>query len=293
MANLKTMYKGVVNSPDTYLKETLAQGATVMYVMDGSVFGTLPTLAVIGENQAVETVLVKSKRSDGGFDIQRGFEGIDKKWEKAAAVARNFTNYDYQTLVDNLNTLNNDKVEKSGNKVLSDNNYTNADKAKVNAIPTNPKYTDTTYDLSPYAKKTEIKTKLSEMVGDSNNRTVTDAEKKSWNSKASKSDIKTKLSEMTDDKLHKTVSEDDINNWNKLTENLTVISSNADTNGLYKTVEYKNKAGSLVYKTELIGSGPKYSQIKLTEYEGSSVKATQVWNLTYDGNDFVYKKEMI
>ena len=53
------MYKGVVNSPDTYLKETLAQGATVMYVMDGSVLGTLPTLAVIGDDQTVETVLVK------------------------------------------------------------------------------------------------------------------------------------------------------------------------------------------------------------------------------------------
>lgn len=203
MTNLKTMYKGVVNSPDTYLKETLAQGATVMYVMDGSVFGTLPTLAVIGDDQTVETVLVKSKRSDGGFDIQRGFEGVDKNWQKAATVARNFTNYDYQTLVDNVNTLNNGKVEKNGSKVLSDNNYTNAAKAKVDAIPANPKYTDTTYDLSPYAKttdltayakktdltpyakSTDIKTKLSELTDDSTHRLVTDSEKSTWNGKLS------------------------------------------------------------------------------------------------------------
>lgn len=185
MANLKTMYKGVVNSPDTYLKETLAQGATVMYVMDGSVLGTLPTLAVIGDDQTAETVLVKSRRSDGGYDVQRGFEGINKTWQKAATVARNFTNYDYQTIIDNLNSLNNDKVEKSGSKVLSDNNYTNAAKAKVDAIPANPKYTDTTYDLTPYAKTTDIKTKLSEMTGDSNNRTVTDTEKSTWNNKLS------------------------------------------------------------------------------------------------------------
>ena len=185
MANLKTMYKGVVNSPDTYLKETLAQGATVMYVMDGSVFGTLPTLAVIGDDQTAETVLVKSRRSDGGYDVQRGFEGINKTWQKAATVARNFTNYDYQTIIDNLNSLNNDKVEKSGSKVLSDNNYTNAAKAKVDAIPANPKYTDTTYDLTPYAKSTDIKTKLSELTDDSTHRTVTDTEKSTWNSKLS------------------------------------------------------------------------------------------------------------
>lgn len=86
------------------------------------------------------------------------------------------------------------KVDKDGNKVLSDNNYTNAAKTKVDNIPANPKYTDTTYDLSPYAKKTDlnsyakttdIKTKLSEMTGDSNNRTVTDSEKTTWNSKLS------------------------------------------------------------------------------------------------------------
>ena len=107
MANLKTMYSGVVNSPETYLKETLAQGATVMYVANGTVFGALPTLATIGDSENAETVLVKSKRSDGGYDIQRGFEGNDKKWDKATTVARNFTNYDYQTLVYNITNVNN------------------------------------------------------------------------------------------------------------------------------------------------------------------------------------------
>lgn len=185
MANLKTMYKGVVNSPETYLKEVLTQGATVMYVADGSVFGALPTLATMGDSENAETILVKSKRSDGGYDIQRGFEGTDKKWDKATMVARNFTNYDYQTIIDNLNSLNNGKVEKSGSKILSDNNYTNAAKAKVDAIPANPKYTDTTYDLTPYAKKTDLKTSLSEMTQSSSYRTVSDSEKSTWNNKLS------------------------------------------------------------------------------------------------------------
>ena len=91
---------------------------------------------------------------------------------------------------DNINK----KVDAVSGKTLTTNDYTNQDKAKVDAIPTNPKYTDTTYDLTPYAKKTDlnpyakttdIKTKLSEMTSDSNNRTVTDSEKSTWNGKLS------------------------------------------------------------------------------------------------------------
>lgn len=77
------------------------------------------------------------------------------------------------------------KVDKVSGKGLSTNDYTNADKSKVNAIPSSPKYTDTTYkagsglslsgttfsidstiarksdipsgvDLSEYAKKSDI-----------------------------------------------------------------------------------------------------------------------------------------
>ena len=40
------------------------------------------------------------------------------------------------------------KVDKVSGKVLSTNDYTNADKAKVGAIPDDPKYTDTTYSLA-------------------------------------------------------------------------------------------------------------------------------------------------
>lgn len=80
----------------------------------------------------------------------------------------------------------NNKVDKVSGKALSSNDYTNTDKAKVDAIPDNPKYTDTTYDLSGYAKKTEIKSSLSEMTSDSTHRTVTDNEKSTWNNKVDK-----------------------------------------------------------------------------------------------------------
>lgn len=143
MAELKTMYPGVANSPETFLKEALTIDGTIMYLADGSVLGEIPTLAVIGEGQQAETVLVTSTRSDGGFTIERGVEGPKKAWTKATTVARNWTNKDYETLRANIMAINDGKVDKVEGKGLSTHDYNGEAKAKVDAIPPDPKYTDT------------------------------------------------------------------------------------------------------------------------------------------------------
>lgn len=58
--------------------------------------------------------------------------------------------------VKELKKLLSNKVDKVDGKGLSTNDYDSNAKAKVDAIPTNPKYTDTTYDLSKYAEKSDI-----------------------------------------------------------------------------------------------------------------------------------------
>lgn len=61
------------------------------------------------------------------------------------------------TKIKELRDSLNNKVDKATGKDLSTNDYTNEAKAKVDAIPADPKYTDTVQDLSGYAKKSEIK----------------------------------------------------------------------------------------------------------------------------------------
>ena len=143
MTHLQTMYPGVANSPETFLKEALTIDGEIMYLADGSVLGEIPTLAVIGEGQQAETVLVTSTRSDGGYTIRRGVEGPKKAWTKATTVARNWTNKDYETLRDNITAINDDKVDKVEGKGLSTHDYDATAKSKVDAIPPDPKYTDT------------------------------------------------------------------------------------------------------------------------------------------------------
>lgn len=62
---------------------------------------------------------------------------------------------------------------------------------------------DTRVDLSGYAMKTDIKTKLSDFQEDSNHRTVTDEEKNKWNKKIGKNDI---VNNLTDGGIEKALS---------------------------------------------------------------------------------------
>ena len=163
MTQLQTMYPGVANSPDTFLVEGLTIDGTVMYVADGTVFGEIPTLAVIGQAELAETVQVTGKQSDGGYTIVRGVEGRRKAWAKATNVARNWTNKDYEALRANVTAINDGKVDKIAGKGLSTHDYDDAAQAKVDAIPPNPKYTDTVPDLSPYAEKNEVKQQIADV----------------------------------------------------------------------------------------------------------------------------------
>lgn len=229
MVNLNKMYDGVVNSPETYLTQNLAADATIIYVADSSVFGSQPNLAVIGTDQNAETILIKSKRSDGGLEVQRALEGPAKRWEKTTAIARNFTNFDYQQIKDNIEKLNTGKQDSltAGSNIkitngrisatdtkyndtqikkdiaeLQNSQLSKASQAEAESGVDNTKYMtpqatkqaieklSPKQDLSGYAKETDIKSKLSEMAEDSTHRTVTDTEKEKWNDKVDKIDGK-------------------------------------------------------------------------------------------------------
>lgn len=143
------------------------------------------------------------------------------------------------------------KVGEEQGKGLSTNDYTDAAKAKVDAIPENPKYTDTTYDLTPYAKTTDLKTNLSDFTDDETHRTVTDTEKTSWDNKAEKTDIPTKLSELTNDENFKTETEikalikteapkQDLSGYAKTTDLPTKVSDLTNDSGFKTETEIKN-----------------------------------------------------
>ena len=107
---MKEMYKGVVNSPETTITNDISNTDTLIYVLDESrVPDDLPNLMTIGTGTNAETIKVVSKAGSAILAI-RGFQGIAKSWPTGSIIARNFTEYDYNALMENINTLRADRV---------------------------------------------------------------------------------------------------------------------------------------------------------------------------------------
>ncbi|WP_215507598.1 hypothetical protein [Peptoniphilus sp. EMRHCC_23] len=153
---MKEMYKGMVNSPQTKLSKAINSADTDIYVKDGLAFPKGPNLAVIGTDKSAETILYSSVNNDILVGCTRGYQGEAKTWDVNTPIARNFTEADLDAVQENIKSLDENKVSKENGKQLSTNDYTTEAKAKVDAIPADPKYTDTIQDLSGYVKKSDV-----------------------------------------------------------------------------------------------------------------------------------------
>lgn len=99
---MQEMYKGVVNSPETTITNNISNSDTIIYVLDETrVPDDLPNLMVLGTGTGAETVKVLS--IDGNaITVERGFQGVPKSWNAGTVIARNFTEYDYNALKENI-----------------------------------------------------------------------------------------------------------------------------------------------------------------------------------------------
>lgn len=94
---------------------------------------------IVTEKEDNRLAIKYFKPSESGANISLDFSKLsDKEKEEFKKLTLNLENYATKDMV-------NKKVDQIPNKGLSTNDYTNEDKEKVNSIPTNPIYTDTTY----------------------------------------------------------------------------------------------------------------------------------------------------
>lgn len=200
---LTTMYNGQVNSPQTTLNGAINSSVTSITVVDGTILPTAPMPLVISEgSKEPETVLMTNKVGNI-LTVTRAFQGVAQSWGSGASIGRNFTAYDYNTLVENANTINNDLV---GHKAESVHQYEEL-----------------------------------------------------------------KFSE------------------------LSSTATNVDSEGVYVNSEWKRADDTTYAKSTLLGVTPNYNQIKIDYYDelGTVIIKTITWNLTYDGNDFAYQREVV
>ena len=97
------MYAAVVNSEPTTLTGAVGATDTTLHISEPSVIPDAPNILVIGaDTSSPETVMITAKTGTV-LTVTRGFQGAARSWGAGTLIARNFTAYDHDTFIENIN----------------------------------------------------------------------------------------------------------------------------------------------------------------------------------------------
>ncbi len=99
---MEEMYKAMPGSPITYLVGDISAGQTTIAIGDDTALPDAPNLATIGYGEHIETVRYGAKSNGVLQDVTRGIEGTPRAWQSGTEVARFFTAYDHNAIINTL-----------------------------------------------------------------------------------------------------------------------------------------------------------------------------------------------
>ena len=106
---LQTMYQAKSNSPQTTLTAIIAADATTLTVFDGSVLPPAPNMLTLGTDENAEVVYYSTLSGNVVSGLVRGYSGTTASvWEEGTQVSREFTSYDHDTFISNIESLQDD-----------------------------------------------------------------------------------------------------------------------------------------------------------------------------------------
>lgn len=105
------MYTGLAFSPQAQLANPISASDTIIPVNDISLFPEGPNYATIsGADGYGETILYTTTTGNSLSGCVRGVEGEAKAWDAGEAISRNWTAVDHDSLISNINELNQKKL---------------------------------------------------------------------------------------------------------------------------------------------------------------------------------------
>jgi hypothetical protein len=94
------LYPGIAGSPITYLAGDISAGQTTIAVGDDTALPDAPNLCTIGFGENIETIRYGAKSNGVLSDVTRGIEGTPRAWPSGTEVARFFTAYDHNAIIE-------------------------------------------------------------------------------------------------------------------------------------------------------------------------------------------------
>lgn len=108
------MYPAKAGSPKTALTADITASATSMTVEDATVLPVPPNLCVIGADENAEIVSYTTITGNTVSGLVRGVGTTTaKSWTAETDVARNYTSFDHDRFIDNIQTLDSEKAPKA------------------------------------------------------------------------------------------------------------------------------------------------------------------------------------
>lgn len=98
------MYNAIAGSPITYLTGDISAGQTTIAVADDSALPDAPNICTIGYGENIETIRYGAKSNGVLQEVTRGIEGTPRAWQSGTEVARFFTAYDHNAIVETITT---------------------------------------------------------------------------------------------------------------------------------------------------------------------------------------------
>lgn len=98
------LYKGIAGSPITYLTADISADQTTISIADDSALPDAPNICTIGYGENLETIKYGVKSNGVLQEVVRGIEGTPRAWPAGTEVARFFTAYDHNAIIENFNS---------------------------------------------------------------------------------------------------------------------------------------------------------------------------------------------
>ena len=108
---ISPMYPAKAGSPKTQLTAELSASGTSMTVADASVLPAAPNLCVLGDDENAEVVLYNAISGNVVSGLVRAQGGTTASvWPVNTDVARNYTSFDHDRFIENIEDLENNKI---------------------------------------------------------------------------------------------------------------------------------------------------------------------------------------
>jgi hypothetical protein len=101
---MSELYKAIAGSPITYLSSDISASQTTISIADDSALPDAPNICTIGYGENIETIRYGAKSNGVLQNVTRGIEGTPRAWSAGTEVARFFTAYDHNALIEKFNS---------------------------------------------------------------------------------------------------------------------------------------------------------------------------------------------